>query len=53
MPEAAAAIRKVGVGSVIMATDMGQVGIPLPADGLAAFAAALRAQGFGDVISIA
>jgi hypothetical protein len=46
--EAAAAIRTVGVDSVIMATDMGQVGIPLPADGLAAFAAALRAQGFGD-----
>jgi hypothetical protein len=25
---------------------MGQVGIPLPADGLARFAAGLRAQGF-------
>jgi hypothetical protein len=46
--EAADAIRQVGVDSMIMATDMGQVGIPLPADGLAAFAAALRAQGFGD-----
>ena len=48
IPEAAEAIRKVGVESMILATDMGQVGIPLPVDGLAAFAAGLRGQGFGD-----
>jgi hypothetical protein len=46
--EAADAIRKVGVGSVILSTDMGQIGIQAPSEGLAAFAAGLRAQGFGD-----
>ena len=46
--EAAEAIRKIGVESVILSTDMGQVGIPPPAEGLSAFAAGLRAQGFGD-----
>jgi len=45
LPEAAEAIRKVGPASVVLSTDMGQVGIPLPADGLARFAAGLRAQG--------
>jgi hypothetical protein len=45
IPEAAEAIRKVGAASVVLSTDMGQVGIPLPADGLARFAAGLRAQG--------
>ena len=48
IPEAAAAIRQVGVESMILATDMGQVGIPLPVDGLAAFAAGLRGQGIAD-----
>jgi hypothetical protein len=46
--DAAEAIRKIGVDSVILSTDMGQVGIQPPADGLAAFAAGLRAQGFSD-----
>ena len=46
IPEAAEAIRQVGVASMILSTDMGQVGIPLPIDGLAQFAAGLRAQGF-------
>ena len=46
IPEAAEAIRKVGVASVVLSTDMGQVGIPLPVDGLAQFAAGPRAQGF-------
>jgi microsomal dipeptidase-like Zn-dependent dipeptidase len=44
--EAAEAIRKIGAASVILSTDMGQVGIALPVDGLASFAAGLRAQGF-------
>ena len=48
IPEAAEAIRKVGAESMILATDMGQVGIPLPTDGLAAFAAGLRGQGISD-----
>jgi hypothetical protein len=48
IPEAAEAIRQVGVESMIVATDMGQVGIPLPVDGLAAFAAGLRRQGITD-----
>jgi len=48
IPEAADAIRQVGVESMILATDMGQVGIPLPVDGLAAFAAGLRQQGIAD-----
>jgi len=46
IPEAAAAIRRIGAASVILSTDMGQVGIALPVDGLAQFAAGLRAQGF-------
>jgi len=46
IPEAAEAIRQVGPASIILSTDMGQVGIPLPIDGLAQFAAGLRAQGF-------
>ena len=43
--DVAAVIRKVGAESIVLSTDMGQVGIPLPPDGLAAFAAALRAEG--------
>lgn len=46
--EAAEAIRKIGVDSVILSTDMGQVGIQPPVEGLAAFAAGLRTQGFSD-----
>lgn len=46
MADAAQAIRQVGPASVILSTDMGQVGIELPTDGLAHFAAGLRAQGF-------
>ena len=43
--DVAAVIRQVGAESIVLSTDMGQVGIPLPPDGLAAFAAALRAEG--------
>jgi hypothetical protein len=46
--EAAEAIRRIGVDSVILSTDMGQVGIQTPAEGLAAFAAGLRGQGVSD-----
>jgi hypothetical protein len=46
--EAAKAIREVGAASMVLATDMGQVGIPLPTDGLARFAADLRKEGIGD-----
>ena len=42
------AIRKVGSEFVILSTDLGQKGNPLPADGLAAFILALRAKGFSD-----
>jgi hypothetical protein len=44
----AAAIRQVGPQSVIASSDLGQVGNPLPPDGLGAFLAALRARGFTD-----
>jgi hypothetical protein len=43
--EYADAIRAVGVPSCILASDLGQVGNPLHPDGLAAFFAALRAEG--------
>ena len=43
--DVAAVIRQVGAASIILSTDMGQVGIPLPPDGLAAFARALGAEG--------
>jgi microsomal dipeptidase-like Zn-dependent dipeptidase len=39
-------IRKVGTESVILSTDMGQVGFPPPPNGMAAYIAELRAQGF-------
>jgi hypothetical protein len=48
MADVADAVRKVGAASIILSTDMGQVGIMLPPDGLAAFAAGLRAQGIDD-----
>jgi hypothetical protein len=38
-------IRKVGPESVILSTDMGQVGFPPPPEGLASYIAELRAQG--------
>ena len=39
-------IRKVGTEFIILSTDMGQVGFPPPPDGMAAYIAELRAQGF-------
>ena len=48
IPEVAQAIREVGAGAFVLSTDMGQVGLPLPPDGLARFAAALRAEGISD-----
>ena len=42
----AAAIRKVGVEHCILSSDLGQVGNPLHPDGLEAYFAALRGQGF-------
>jgi hypothetical protein len=42
------AIRKVGAASCILSSDLGQKGNPLPADGFAAFIAALHARGFSD-----
>jgi uncharacterized protein DUF6282 len=44
--DVANAIRKVGPAFVILSTDMGQVGFPPPPEGLAAYIAELRAQGF-------
>lgn len=43
--DVAEVVRQVGAESIILSTDMGQAGIPLPPDGLAAFARALRAEG--------
>ena len=40
------AIREVGPASCILATDLGQVGHPIHTDGMAAFLAALRKDGF-------
>ncbi len=48
MADVAEAVRKVGAASIILSTDMGQVGIMLPADGMAGFAAGLKAQGISD-----
>ena len=42
------AIRKVGPEFCILSSDLGQKGNPLPADGLAAFIAAIKAKGFSD-----
>jgi microsomal dipeptidase-like Zn-dependent dipeptidase len=39
-------IRKVGLESVVLSTDMGQVGFPPPPDGMAAYIGELRTQGF-------
>jgi microsomal dipeptidase-like Zn-dependent dipeptidase len=46
IPEYASAIRAVGPEHCILSSDLGQAGNPLHPDGLAAFFAALRAQGF-------
>lgn len=45
-PDYAQLIRKVGVESSVLATDLGQKGNPFPPDGLAAFVTRLAAQGF-------
>lgn len=42
----AAMIRQVGVENVIMASNFGQEGRPLPPDGLALYAGMMRKQGF-------
>lgn len=42
----AAAIRAVGPEHCVLASDLGQMGNPLPADGFGAFLAAMRARGF-------
>ena len=45
---AAAAIRKIGVNSCIISSDLGREGSPLHLDGLAGAAKALRGQGFSE-----
>ena len=42
----AEAIRQVGVDACILSSDLGQAGNPLHPDGLMAFFAGLRSQGF-------
>lgn len=42
----AAAIRQIGPDVVILSSDLGQMGNPLPADGFGAFLVAMRARGF-------
>jgi uncharacterized protein DUF6282 len=44
--DVAATIRKVGVESVVLSTDMGQIGLAPPPDGMAAYIAELKAKGF-------
>jgi hypothetical protein len=46
--DVADAVRKLGAASIVLSTDMGQVGIMLPPDGMAAFAAGLKTQGISD-----
>lgn len=41
-------IREVGPEHSILSTDLGQAGNPLPPDGLGAFVAAMRAEGFSE-----
>jgi hypothetical protein len=43
-----AAIRQVGPDVVILSSDLGQMGNPLPADGFGAFLVAMRARGFSE-----
>ena len=40
------AIRRIGPDVVVLSSDLGQMGNPLPADGFGAFLAAMRARGF-------
>ena len=42
------AIKKIGPAFCILSSDLGQKGSPLPADGFAAFIAALHSRGFSD-----
>jgi predicted metal-dependent phosphotriesterase family hydrolase len=42
------AIRQIGPASCILSSDLGQPGNALPADGFAAFLAALRAKGLSE-----
>jgi hypothetical protein len=44
----ATAIRAVGPEAVILSSDLGQEGNPLPPDGYSALLDLLRGQGFGD-----
>jgi hypothetical protein len=48
LKDVAEAVRAVGARSIVLSTDMGQVGIMLPTDGLAAFATGLKGQGITD-----
>ena len=48
MPEYAKAIRAVGINSSILSSDLGQAANPVHPDGLAAFFAGLKKQGFSD-----
>jgi hypothetical protein len=45
MADYARAIREIGPGSCILSSDLGQVGNPLPPDGLVLFFEALRKEG--------
>lgn len=47
-PDYAKAIRAVGIDSTILSSDLGQAANPLHPDGLAAFFAGLKKQGFSD-----
>lgn len=49
LPEYADAIRQVGPASVILSSDLGQVGNPLHPDGLETFFTGLKRSGFTDV----
>src|SRR5207302_2684329 len=48
MSDYAKAIRAVGINSTILSSDLGQAANPLHPDGLAAFFAGLKKQGFSD-----
>src|SRR5207302_386650 len=48
MADYAGAIRQVGIESCILSSDLGQVGNPLHPDGLLAFFAGLKKNGFTD-----
>ena len=43
------AMRKVGVRNVIISSDFGQQGRPMPTDALALFAGLMRREGFSEV----